>query len=88
MSYCWPLKMPLKTEVKSRTLRKWSEIPINCSKNFGKPKTNTPPLLGHFAQIKNSLKGIQQYETFKSAPNNLARPLFPPSATLPKYGLP
>ena len=27
-------------------------------------------ILGHFAQIKNSFKGIQQYKTFKNAPNN------------------
>ena len=38
---------------------------------------SAPPPSRHFAQIENSFKGIQQYKTLKSAPNNLARPLPP-----------
>ena len=48
------------------------------SRTFKKPKVVKIPK-------KNSFKGIQQYKTFKSAPNHLARPL-PPLAILPKYG--
>ena len=51
-------------------------------------KDPTPPPFGHFAQIEKYLYGIQQYKTFKSDKNLLARPSPPPFGIFPKYRAP